>query len=74
MGIEGSFSGIKRPEREADFSSPFNADVKPPLTHTFSCRGAEVIKHRSSTGITLTLLSTDIQLNRIAGQSIVFLF
>jgi hypothetical protein len=38
---EDDFFGVKRPGREADYSSPFSAEVKnggaiPPLSHTSS--------------------------------------
>jgi hypothetical protein len=51
IGTGGLSLGVKRPEREADHSPPSSAQVKndgatPPLPHTFSWRGAQLVKHR----------------------------
>jgi hypothetical protein len=53
QGVPGAVSpDIKRPGREADLLSPSSFEVNvgaiPPLPHISSCRGAELIKHRSN--------------------------
>jgi hypothetical protein len=53
MIMEGTARGVKRPECEADYSSPSSAEVKnsgavPPLLHMSSWHSALLIKYRNN--------------------------
>jgi hypothetical protein len=55
MGTRDVFSGVKRPKREVDHSSPSSSEAKvrgaiPPLTNTSSWRG--LIKHKDNLNVT----------------------